>query len=163
MPFLVAAVVFVGLLCLFNLVLMLGMLRRLRELASSGGGGHPTLLPYDPNVLIGRGLPEDLIGAGFVGFFDVGCDSCHEKAPRFAAEARGQVALEVVTGDVGKAEALAEQLSGVAQVLTGAAADRVVNGVGVQAFPMFLRTDAGGRVVAADTDLDDLAAAPQAV
>ncbi|SEG98043.1 hypothetical protein SAMN05444920_111167 [Nonomuraea solani] len=160
MPFLIAAVVFVGLLCLFNLVLMLGVLRRLREHTAELGrlAGRSMLMPYDPGVLVGRALPEAAAGARLVGFFDVGCSTCHERAPLFAEEAGKQPALAVVTGDGAKVGELVAVVGGVASVLTGEEAAHLTHALGVEAFPTFLRADEDGHVVAADTELAELMA-----
>ncbi|WP_433436898.1 hypothetical protein [Nonomuraea sp. CA-141351] len=160
MSFLIAVVVLVGILCLFDLVLTLGVLRRLREHTAELQrlAGTSTLMPYDPGVLVGRTLPQDVAGPRLVGFFDVSCDTCHERAPQFAAEAADQSALAVIAGDAGEAGDLVEVVGGVATVVTGEDALRIVHALGVQAFPTFLRTGQDGRIVAAHTDLDDLAA-----
>ncbi|MEQ4720978.1 hypothetical protein [Nonomuraea sp. B19D2] len=161
MPFLIAAVVLVGMLCLFDLVLTLAVLRRLREHTAELqrlAGTSTTLMPYDPGVLVGRTLPQDMAGPRLVGFFDVSCDTCHERAPQFAVEAKDQTALAVIAGDADEAGDLIEVLGGVAGVVTGDDALRIVHALGIQAFPTFLRADQDGRIVAADTDLDDLAA-----
>ncbi|MGP3916694.1 TlpA family protein disulfide reductase [Nonomuraea sp. 10N515B] len=160
MPFLVAAVVFLGVLCLFNLVLMLALLRRLREHTAELGrlAGHSMLMPYDPRVLVGRALPEAAAGARLVGFFDVGCSTCHERAPEFAEAAGKQPALAVVNGDGAKVDDLVAVVGGVSNVITGDEAGRIVRDLGVEAFPTFLRVDQDGRVVAADTELAELTA-----
>ncbi|GAA3145447.1 hypothetical protein GCM10010466_40640 [Planomonospora alba] len=164
MPFLVAAVVFFGLLCLLNLLVTLGLLRRLREHAAELErlSGRSAFMPYDPGVLVGRTLPEAAAGARLVGFFDVGCDTCHERAPQFAEAAEGQPALAVVNGDGAKAGELAAVVGGVSSVITGEEAGRLTHALGVEAFPTFLRADPEGRVVAADTELAGLAAATTA-
>ncbi|MGN9837110.1 TlpA family protein disulfide reductase [Nonomuraea sp. H19] len=160
MPFLVAAVVFVGLLCLFNLVLTLGVLRRLREhtaeLERLAGGSM--LMPYDPHVLVGRALPETAAGARLVGFFDVGCSTCHERAPQFADAAGKQPALAVITGDGAKVADLVAVVGGVSSVITGEEAGLLTHTLGVEAFPTFLLADQEGRVVAAHTELAELTA-----
>ncbi|MCA2226174.1 hypothetical protein [Nonomuraea aurantiaca] len=161
MAFLVAAVVFLVLLCLFNLVLNLGVLRRLREHTAELErlAGHAMFMPYDPRVLVGRTLPEAAAGARLVGFFDVGCSTCHERAPRFAEEAGKQPALAVITGDGAKAADLVTVVGGVSNVVTGDEADRLAHALGVEAFPTFLRADQEGKVLAADTELDAMATA----
>lgn len=163
MPFLIAAVVFVGVLSLFNLVLTLGVLRRLREHTAELErlAGRSMLMPYDPGVLVGRTLPEAAAGARLVGFFDVGCSTCHERAPEFAAAAGNQPALAVITGDAGTADDLVGVVGGGSSVITGEDAGRIAQTLGVEAFPTFLRVDTDGRIVAADTELAGLAAMAQ--
>ncbi|WP_283138243.1 hypothetical protein [Rhizohabitans arisaemae] len=160
MPFLIAAVVFVGALCLLNLVLALGILRRLREhTAQLGRLGGAALTPYDPAALVGRAMPAGAAATDVVAFFDVECDTCHERAPRFAELAEGRTALVAVVGDIGKAADLIQAVDGVANVVTGDDADRVAHALGLQVFPMFLRVGPDGTIVAADTEPDHILAA----
>ncbi|MEV4159965.1 TlpA family protein disulfide reductase [Nonomuraea dietziae] len=158
MPFLVAAVVFVGLLCLFNLVLGLGVLRRLREHTAELArlNERSMFMPYDPAVLVGRALPEAAAGARLVGFFDVGCSTCHERAPQFAEAAGKQPALAVVTGDGAKVDDLVAMVGGVSRVITGEEAARLTHDLGVEAFPTFLWADQEGTVADAHTELSEL-------
>ncbi|MET9343729.1 hypothetical protein [Nonomuraea sp. NPDC003804] len=159
MPFLVAAVVLVGVLCLFNLLLTLGVLRRLREHTAELEqlAGRSMLMAYDPGVLVGRTLPEVAAGARLVGFFDVGCSTCHERAPQFAEAAGKQPALAVISGDGAKVDDLLAVLGGAASVITGADADRIGHALGIEAFPTFLRAEEG-TIVAAHTELAELTA-----
>lgn len=81
MPYLAAAVVLIGLLCVLNLLLTVGLIRRLREQGPGrpGNAAPPTAL--GPGSRIGDfttrttgGEPvshEDL--TGLVGFFSAGC------------------------------------------------------------------------------------------
>ena len=110
MPYLIAAVVFLGLLCALNLVLTLGLIRR------AGPRGHAPEVHPGPPVALGPGArpagfmsvtTDDLPVSGetltgLVGFFSAGCDPCHALAPGFAAHARAagrDHVLAVVAGD----------------------------------------------------------------
>ncbi|MGK5554648.1 TlpA family protein disulfide reductase [Actinomadura kijaniata] len=113
MPYLVAAVVLVGALSLLNLLLTLGILRRMRAdaLRPGGNAGHGVdpfaLKPGSPvgefTALTSEGDPvtrETLTGV--VGFFSAGCEPCHELLPDFVARARElgrDHVLAVVGGD----------------------------------------------------------------
>ena len=81
MPFLIAAVVLVGVLCLFDLLLTFAVLRRLREHTAELQrlAGRPGFSSYDPGMLVGHRLPEAAraSGATLVAFFDAQCDTCH--------------------------------------------------------------------------------------
>ncbi|MFI6505081.1 hypothetical protein [Nonomuraea typhae] len=161
MSVLIAAVVLVGVLCLFDLVLTFAVLRRLREhtaeLARLSGATPP---PYDPAVLVGRSLPADgTQWPGLVAFFHADCDACHVHAPAFAATARGLDAMAVVCGDGPKRDRLAEVCDGLPYVVTGERAAALEKAVGIEAFPAFLRVGADGAVVAAHLDLTALAPA----
>uniref|UniRef100_UPI0010414060 TlpA family protein disulfide reductase n=1 Tax=Actinomadura roseirufa TaxID=2094049 RepID=UPI0010414060 len=115
MPFLIAAVVLLGLLAVLNLLLTLALIRRLKsDEAASGHGGHggdtgpPVLLkpgsrPADVMALTTADEPvstETL--SGVVGFFSANCEPCHDLAPRLAEHARAvgrEKVLAVVAGD----------------------------------------------------------------
>ncbi|MFC5834835.1 hypothetical protein [Nonomuraea insulae] len=163
MPFLIAAVVLVGVLCLFDLLLTFAVLRRLREHAAELErlAGEPRTLPYDPSFLIGRTLPGTAANTEprprLVAFFDAGCDTCHEHAPVFAAAARPGTSLAFITGAGPQLRSLVDAVGGAATVVSGEDADAIVAELGIQAFPMFLRLDADGRITQADMDLERLA------
>lgn len=122
MPYLVAAVVVLGVVCLLNLLLTIGIVRRLRTQS-----GHPGPLfalgpgssPGDFTVVTTTGEPvsrETLTGV--VGFFSAGCEACHDLLPRFVEHAReldpGNVLAVVGGGD----EELVRTLAPVARVVT---------------------------------------------
>ncbi|MEH1166252.1 hypothetical protein V6V47_12780 [Micromonospora sp. CPCC 205539] len=157
MPFLTAAVALIGALCLFNLLLIFAVLRRLREhtaelarLQEQRQAG-PAL--YDPTVLVGRMLPELPVGADerpeLVGFFDAACDACHKHAPEFAAAAKRHAAAAVVTGKGQDADDLADLLADVPTVLVGADAVAVTAALGLEAFPTFLHVGLDGTILRA--------------
>ncbi|MDP9865774.1 MULTISPECIES: hypothetical protein [Streptosporangium] len=162
MTFLIAAVVLVGILCIFDLVLTFAVLRRLREHTAELErlAGPARFGRYDPGVLVGRTLPPVGADGGerarLVAFFDVSCDACHEHAPRFADAARADTAMAVISGDGEKAGDLIEMIGGAASVVTAEQADSLVKAVGIEAFPTFLRVDPDGTIVGADTELDAL-------
>src|SRR5262245_50989604 len=97
MVFLVAAVVLVAALALLNLLLTLGMMRRLREQAElisargSGGGIDEGVMPagstigefitsaVDDRAVTSLDLSEDTM----VGFFSPQCQPCRERVPEF--------------------------------------------------------------------------------
>ncbi|MFJ2031611.1 hypothetical protein [Streptosporangium sp. NPDC087985] len=163
MTFLIAAVVLVGVLCVFDLLLTFAVLRRLREHAAELArlAGQPRFAPYNPGALVGRTLPQtDTDGVDrpqLVAFFDVNCDACHEHAPQFAVAARTYAAMAVVSGGGPKIDDLLEAVGGVASVITAERADKLVKAVGVEAFPTFLRVGPDGTIVEAQTELSALA------
>lgn len=163
MPFLIAAVVLVGVLCLADLLLTFAVLRRLREhtaeLERLASG--PRTLPFDPSFLIGRTLPGAATRAvpspRLVGFFDADCGACHEHAPKFAAVARPDTSLAVITGTGRQVQNLVDVVGEVSAVVVAEEAAAVAAELGIQTFPMFLQADAEGRIVRADMDADHLA------
>ncbi|WP_408991800.1 hypothetical protein [Streptomyces sp. 1268] len=167
MTFVVAALVLVGALCVFDLLLTFAVLRRLREHTAELErlAGRPSFTPYDPGVLVGRALPEAVAAhtPELVAFFDAQCDTCHEHAPRFAARARGRAALAVVSGEGRRAAELAAHVADDAVVLRDESAAEVVGVVGIEAFPTFLAVAPDGVVVRAHTDLAVLGEPAQAV
>ena len=165
MTILIVAVVLVGALCVFDLLLTFAVLRRLREhtaelsrLAARPGFGGPQ---YDPGVLVGRTLPEPAAGIGnqpqVVGIFDANCSACHEHAPQLVAEGTRHAVLAVVTGDGPGADDLIGLLADV-PTLTGEDAGQVAKALDIQAFPTFLRVGKDGTIVKAQAGpLDDMA------
>jgi hypothetical protein len=163
MIFLIAAVVLVGALCVFDLLLTFAVLRRLREQSAELArlAGQAQFAPYDPGVLVGRTLPradaDSVDRPRLVAFFDVNCDACHEHAPQFAVAARAHAAMAVISGAGPRLDDLVEMVGGVSSVITAERADNLVKAVGVEAFPTFLRVGPDGTIVEAQTELAALA------
>ncbi|MFI6586829.1 peroxiredoxin family protein [Embleya sp. NPDC050493] len=110
MPILVVAVVLVGLVTVLNLVLVLGVLRRLRgqQPQTPHSAGPPMELRpgMRPGVFTATTTTGEQVGdhdaGGLVGFFSAGCEPCHVQAPRFAERARAlgrERTLAVIAGD----------------------------------------------------------------
>jgi hypothetical protein len=108
MLFVVAALVLLGLLCLLNLLLTVGILRRMRAEAEQHKSG--SLFTLRPGSAIGEFAAtttdsEPVTAAtlnGTVAFFSADCPACHETLPDFLAYARDQGrdnVLAVVGGD----------------------------------------------------------------
>lgn len=121
MPYLAAAVVVLGVVCLLNLLLTVGIVRRLRsqtgapDLFELGPGSAPGM--FAAVTTTGDPVSHDTL-AGVVGFFSAGCDSCHELLPSFTARARelGRDNVLAVVG--GGDEELVRALAPVARVIT---------------------------------------------
>ncbi|MGW3562306.1 hypothetical protein ACWDSL_00100 [Streptomyces sp. NPDC000941] len=162
MIFLVAAVVLIGLLCLFDLLLTFAVLRRLREHTAELGrlGAQPTFTAYDPQVLVGIKAPDLAAESGtrLVAFFDADCEACHEHAPEFAgtvARAFDNV-LAVVSGKGREAEELLAVVGPDIPVVREAAARALVQSVGLKAFPTFLLVQADGTITQAVNEPGEL-------
>ncbi|GAA4398766.1 TlpA family protein [Actinomadura verrucosospora] len=164
MPYLTAAVVLVGLLSAFNLVLTLALIRRLRghDAAQPGHGEHGgPPMALGPGSQIGdftatttEGEPvtqADLLG--LVGFFSANCPPCHELAPRFAGLATGLPRLAVVSGDDPELVAV---LSPAVRVVVEEHDGAVSNAFQNTWTPALYIVDGGQRVVAAGGRLEDL-------
>ncbi|HEY9368661.1 hypothetical protein [Streptomyces sp.] len=168
MAYLVVALVLVAALCVFQLLLVFAVLRRLREhetrfeqLARAAG----PMDEYDPNELVGRMVPELAAHTGgtarTVGFFSVGCEACHEQAPDFVAVAAAGDASAIVVGT--PADELTGLLRGVPTVVTGDEGDRLMKAVDIKAFPTFLQVDADGVILRAGIAVAELPAATPAL
>jgi hypothetical protein len=148
----------VGVLCLVNIALMLGVIRRLndhsRMLAEKAPGrAGPAPLGVPPGERVGdftvtavNGEPvsrSDLNGSTLIGFLAPGCPSCEAGLPEFitraeaAAGGRDQV-LAIVLGTSAGAGELCDQLAPVARVLTETEeGGPLVTAFGVGALPAF--------------------------
>jgi hypothetical protein len=147
----------VGVLCLINIALMLGVIRRLndhsRMLAEKAPGrAGPAPLGVPPGERVGdftvtavNGEPvsrSDLNGSTLIGFLAPGCPSCEASLPEFITRAeaamggRDQV-LAIVLGRSAAAGELCDQLARVARVLTETEGGPLVTAFGVGALPAF--------------------------
>lgn len=151
---------------LLNLVLLLGVVRRLREhetrLASMTGGGPPVLItpaggrvaPFSARSVDGRSVDEHSTDAALVGFFSPECGSCHERLPDFraaAGEHAGPV-LAVVVEDGGDTSPLVDALRTCATVVLEAPTGPVAEAFAVRGFPAFALV-ADGTVAASGYEL----------
>jgi thiol-disulfide isomerase/thioredoxin len=172
MPYLVAAVVAVGLLGLVNLMLLTAVLRRLRTQASDH---HPS--PFEqPMARVGTRVDdfavstvdgtawsrESLTGDTLVGFFSPGCPACEDLLPEFVAYAErfpggaDQVVavVEALPEDAGR---YVSRLSPVARVVTDPPSRAVVApAFAVRAFPGVVMVDATGLITAGGSDIGAL-------
>jgi hypothetical protein len=174
---LTAAVVVVGALCLLDLLLTFGVIRRLQthtghldqllKGSQSGGGFPPVGAPIDEFAAVATdGEPVGLArltDATVVAFFSPGCAPCREKLPVFVAEmprrgGREQI-LAVVSGPGGKsarpgeAIEMADALARVARVIVDGD-QAVAKAFHMNAFPGFCVVDGTGTVLASGSNLD---------
>lgn len=167
MVFLVAAVVLVAALALLNLLLTLGMMRRLREQAElisalgSGNGADQTLMPagstigefvtsaVDDTAVTSQDLSEDTV----VGFFSPQCQPCRDRVPEFislleSVPAAERKALAVVIGDRSDTSEMVAQLVPVARVITGKEAEPIVKAFDTKSYPALYRMGDDGLIAA---------------
>src|SRR5512139_3615416 len=109
MPILVAAVVVLGAVTVLNLLLTIGIVRRLRANASAAGRSTPFALRA--GAAIGEGEVMDTTGepvragglSGAVAFLSADCAACHDQLPGLVdyarREGRDQVLVVVAGGD----------------------------------------------------------------
>ncbi|MGH3158708.1 MAG: hypothetical protein ACRDNF_19315 [Streptosporangiaceae bacterium] len=168
MPILIAAVVVVGCLCLLDLLLTFGVIRRLREHTTMLATTREALEPY---VGLRAGEPpgpfstmtisgEEVAGPTglrIVAFFSAWCSVCPEMVPPFVGYlrshhiARGSV-LAVVTGDNNEPPPYLDRLAEVAQVCLVQADGDVVEAFKVTGYPAFCLLDADGAVLSSGYD-----------
>ncbi|MFL6076545.1 MAG: TlpA disulfide reductase family protein [Mycobacteriales bacterium] len=168
MPYLIAALVLVGLLCVFQLVLTVGVIKRLREHTALLSGANTP--PRPPAVKVGEEVgpfatttvsdepvSRDglLSGDTLVGFFTLGCEPCAKRLPEFVEYARAlpggrdRVLATVVTDDPAKAAAYVADLSPVARVMVEDSDGPLTSAFRVSAFPTVVTVAPGtdGRVL----------------
>lgn len=164
-PLLIALAVAAGAVSLLNLVLVLGVVRRLREHADrisrlSPEPPNPMLAvaqraqPFDAVTLEGERVSRAALSRlTLVAVLSPDCPACAERLPRFLELAgaypggRGQV-LAVVAGDQVAA------LSPVARVVLETMEGPITQALGVRGFPAFAVLDESGTVVSAGTNPD---------
>lgn len=169
MTYLSAAVVIIGVLCMLNLVITLGLVRRLRSQSGPAGqDGHPAHIggrrPW--HLPLGSPAPDfaattvtdetisraDLIGRpSVIAFFSVVCPPCRMQLPelRKYAESFGEGAvLAIVSGPREKAEEFVRELDGVAPVVVEPMQGPTALAFTVSNFPTLYRLDADGRIAA---------------
>jgi hypothetical protein len=177
MPYLVAAIVLVGAVCVLDLVLTLGVIRRLRhhsELLSGGAGSaqraaEPVMLaagekPADfvTATIDGQAISRDTLTAGTVaGFFTAHCMPCKERVPEFmdhvsALPSGRDQALAVVVGDDADTDELAESLAGIARVVREKHGDPVATAFGVRGYPALCVLDDDGTIRASGFKLEEI-------
>jgi hypothetical protein len=158
------AVVLVGALCVLDLLLTFGVIRRLRADTGSRSpqGGSDPGPPMAPVGTAIRGTGLDWDGETLVGFFLPDCGPCEQQFPEFMEYARTQERVVAVVSDpAGKGAELVRKLGEVAQVVVEAGTDGVLRrAFQVQGFPSYCLVG-DGRIIAVvgrAADLPDQAA-----
>jgi thiol-disulfide isomerase/thioredoxin len=145
MPYLVAAVVLVGLLCLLDLLLTFGVIRRLRSTAEAtprpltGPGeraGEFATVTTAGAVLTHR----DLTGETVIGFFSPDCAPCAALAPAFAEfatvyQGAGRRVLAVLVGATDQHFPILDALRPVGEIVREPVTGGLVQAFGASAFP----------------------------
>lgn len=163
MPYLIAASVLVGLLSLVNLLLLIGVIRRLRTMRDTSQmpleGLQPGEAIPDFTATATDGAPVSaayLRGRAMIGFFSPGCGPCKELLPRFveqAEQAPGPVLAVVVATPQDDPAADIARLEKVARVVSEAPQGPVQQVFKVSGYPTVIATDATGTVVFSDADV----------
>lgn len=166
---LLGAVLLLTALTLLNLVLLLGVVRRLREHETriagiAEGGAEPEIMApvghrvgdFTAETVDGRQVDRATLGMpALVGFFSPACDVCHERVPDFrkaAEEHLGSVLAVVIRDGKDPAELVAD-LDGAASVVLDEPDGPVAAAFGVRGFPAFALVGEGGVVQARGYEL----------
>jgi thiol-disulfide isomerase/thioredoxin len=167
MPILIAAVVAVGCLCLLDLLLTFGVIRRLREhtsmLTTAGGALEPYVglrAGESPGPFSAVTISGEVAGAAglrMVAFFSSWCSSCPEQVPPFVEYlirhriARDSV-LAVIAGDNNAPPPYLDRLAEVTQACVVQDDSDIAKAFKVTGFPAFCLLDADGAVAASGYD-----------
>ncbi|QIS07980.1 hypothetical protein [Nocardia arthritidis] len=170
MTFLLCGVVLVGLLCALDLLLTVGVIKRLREhtdLLSNRDrapmiGVGEEIGEFEASTVDGERLSTELLGdETLVAFFSPSCGPCKEKLPKFVAYARAAEIprpVAVVVGAAHEAEEFVAALRPVARVVVESADGAMGTAFRAQAYPTVLKVgpDRWGKLVvqANRVDLD---------
>src|SRR5215469_7553432 len=164
MAILSAAIVVVGLLCLTDLLLTFGVIRRLREhneqLAHFNGADAPvsdlavgaTLAPFTARSISGEPLSGPT-GLRMVAFFSAGCSACPERVPAFVDYVRAnQIArdsvIAVIISSQPEPVSYQEDVAAVAPVRVEPLDGGLADAFKVRGFPTFFLLDGAGSVSA---------------
>lgn len=164
MAILGAAIVVVGLLCLADLLLTLGVIRRLREhteqLAGFRGQDAPVSglasgeipEPFTALSISGERLSGPA-GWRVVAFFSAGCSACPERVPAFidylrANQISRDAVLTVITSSQPEPVSYQEHLAEVAPVCIEPLDGEIAAAFKVRGFPTFCLLDGAGSVSA---------------
>jgi len=174
--FLTALIVVVGIVCVLNLVLVFGVIRRLKEHDQAlarlpHGAGAPAASMRAPGSEVGEftavstdDVPvtkETLHAETMVGFFSVSCAPCVENAPKFAEHAAGVpggrdsvLTVVVADGDDDPSE-MVRVLGDTARVVVEGYDGPIATAFSVTAFPTYAVV-AAGRITATALDVTTL-------
>ncbi|WP_018353345.1 hypothetical protein [Longispora albida] len=171
MTFLTAFTVLVALVCLLNLALTLGVIRRLREQRPAGGAseaGAPAVVmgpggaagPFSARDTAGAVVSRDALAEGsFVLFMSPGCPACEDLLP-LVAERAGEYGpdrvLAVVIREEGEDELLGEyvrRMSPVARVVVTDFGSELTTAFGLQGMPAYVELGPAGQIASSGRTL----------
>ncbi|MFJ8078416.1 TlpA family protein disulfide reductase [Streptomyces sp. NPDC096176] len=169
MPFLIATLACLGAICALDLILTLGVIKRLREHTELLSARSPADIPVGAEVaefaaVTTDGEPlsrESMKEETVVAFFSPTCGPCKEKLPRFVDFARGlaggrESALAVVVGDVEEGAPFITELNPVVRVVVESGDGPLGSAFKVAAFPTLVRVapDGAGKLVVTDNRIE---------
>jgi len=167
MPFLVAAVALIAVLCLLNLLLTFGVIRKLRAQAEEKADSvaESLIIPagsaapaFSAVTTAGERITRESLGETMLGFFSPDCRACKERLPLFVEQARttaratGRSVLAVVHGTEEEAREQVAALSGVAHVVVEPGDGPLGEAFDVTGYPVFGLITADGTLAATAFD-----------
>jgi hypothetical protein len=162
--YLAAATVFACILGALNLVLIMGVIRRLRTLTAAPPGHAPSVTlrpgespaPFTATTIDDDIVTRDSIAGNLVGFFSPGCPACTDRLPEFVAYAEAvggrRRALAVLIGEPEELADLAEQLNGVARLVIEPTFGEVATAFSTVGYPALCLIGEDSRVLHSGTD-----------
>jgi hypothetical protein len=175
MPYLVAAVIFVGALCVLDLLLTFGVIRRLRAMPASQAHDHgldvsvstlkpgQSAKPFTAETTMTGTTVSGPAGLRLVAFFSTRCSLCPKRAPSFVSYVRAnglrsEDVLAIVTsidGDLSDATYL-DDVAAVARVCAEEPDGPVAAAFQVTGFPAFCLLEPDGTIRQTTYDPADL-------
>lgn len=163
MPFLIAAVVFVGALCAVDLLLTFAVIRRLAEHSrklAEGAAGAPSFPAAGTKLgdfasVSADGVPvsaDFFTGPTVVGVFSTNCSACHERLPEFTDfldRNEPEHAIALVVGEEAEAREFAGALPEALPVVIEDPRGQLARALRVPAFPSFYLVDQNASIVGA--------------
>ncbi|MES4904070.1 MULTISPECIES: hypothetical protein [unclassified Streptomyces] len=182
MPYVIAVLCFMGLLCLVNLVFTYGVIMKLREHSEAlaehsgpteGGTGRPRPLgsavsDFTAMTVTGQTVSRhSLAASSVVAFLSPGCLPCEQAVPdflKYAAAVPGgrDRVLVVVSGQPSEGAEYAERFGEVAHVVVEAPGGPVQSAFAMNGAPAFGVLGAGGSVSVATRSVAELPTAVSA-
>ncbi|HYQ61846.1 peroxiredoxin family protein [Actinophytocola sp.] len=178
MTVLVVAVMVLCFLCLFDLLLTLGVLRRLRdhEVRLERSAGQPNPLDNLASSLVQGSRPgpftatttdggvlalDDLLDGTVVAFMSPHCRPCVANLPNFVEHVSGlpdgrRRVVAVLTGEEVEARSMADRLEPVAQVVIEPFDGPMTKAFDVTALPVIFVVKSDGTVAATSYEIDQL-------
>ncbi|MDX8031928.1 hypothetical protein SK803_17015 [Lentzea sp. BCCO 10_0856] len=168
MSVLTAAVVVVGILCVLDLLLSFGIIRRLRAQNEALRDLREKQAATEPDIMAPAGSaislsdvdaadPVDVSGA-LVGFFSPNCEPCKERVPQFIEYAtghRGKV-IAIAAGDPDEVADMVVRLGEVAEVVVEEMGGPLHTAFGTTGYPAVCLVDGDSTVVASGWEMSAL-------
>ncbi|WP_432036270.1 peroxiredoxin family protein [Streptomyces cucumeris] len=166
MPYLIAAVVVLAVLCLLNLLLTFGIVRKLRAgQGNAYAGDDPGLMipngsampEFEAETIDGETISGETLRDALIGFVSPHCSACREQLPNFVEiagnhRARGRTVVAFVHGDAEDARKMIEPLRGIAShvVIEDAEDGPTEKAFKVAGYPVFGIVDGAGTLTASN-------------